>query len=164
MSDEVKDEKASDGVERRSFLKCMAWAGTGLVWAMNAGVLTSCSLLPGAKQKGVFSFVQISDSHIGFNKEPNQNVTKTFQEAVDRINALEEQPAFLIHTGDITQLSTPDQFDRCSRARRRARCITFPASMTCSRMTEKSISSDMARELRARGGKASIIKECTLSA
>jgi len=53
------------------------WSGP---W--NAGVLTSCSLLPGAKQKGVFSFVQISDSHIGFNKEPNQNVTKTFQEAI----------------------------------------------------------------------------------
>src|ERR1700746_3792171 len=95
MSDEVKNEKESNGVERRSFLKCMAWAGTGLVWVMNAGVLTSCSLLPGAKQKGVFSFVQISDSHIGFNKEPNQDVTKTFQEAVNRINALEEhQPAF----------------------------------------------------------------------
>src|ERR1700682_5001495 len=90
MSDEVKNEQESNGVERRSFLKCMAWAGTGLVWAMNAGVLTSCSLLPGAKQKGVFSFVQISDSHIGFNKEPNQDVTKTFQEAVNRINALKE--------------------------------------------------------------------------
>jgi Icc protein len=115
MSDKEKSERESNGVERRSFLKCMAWAGTGLVWAMNAGVLTSCSLLPGARQKGVFSFVQISDSHIGFNKEPNQNVTKTFQEAVDRINALEEQPAFLIHTGDITQLSTPDQFDTATQ-------------------------------------------------
>src|SRR6266566_1224360 len=115
MSDEVNKEQESNGIERRSFLKCMAWAGTGLVWAMNAGVLTSCSLLPGSKQKGVFSFVQISDSHIGFNKEPNHDVTKTFQEAVNRINSLEEQPAFLIHTGDITQLSTPDQFDTASQ-------------------------------------------------
>src|SRR6267154_990610 len=121
MSDEEKNEKESNGVERRSFLKCMAWAGTGLVWAMNAGVLTSCSLLPGAKQKGVFSFVQISDSHIGFNKEPNQDVTKTFQEAVNRINALEEQPAFLIHTGDITQLSTPDQFDTATQVLKSAK-------------------------------------------
>src|SRR6476620_1935438 len=104
MSDEAKNEKESNGVERRSFLKCMAWAGTGLVWAMNAGVLTSCSLLTGAKRKGVFSFVQISASHIGFNKEPNQDGTKTFQEAANRIESLAEQPAFIIHTGDITQL------------------------------------------------------------
>ena len=102
-------------IERRSFLKCMAWAGTGVVWVMNAGVLSSCQLLPGSNHKGVFSFVQISDSHIGFNKEPNQNVTKTFQEAIDKINALEDQPAFLIHTGDITHLSTPEQFDTASQ-------------------------------------------------
>jgi 3',5'-cyclic AMP phosphodiesterase CpdA len=67
--------------------------------------------VPGYSHKGGFSFVQISDSHIGFNKEPNQNVTKTFQEAVNKINALEDAPAFLIHTGDITHLSKPEQFD-----------------------------------------------------
>ncbi len=121
MSDEVNKEQESNGIERRSFLKCMAWAGTGLVWAMNAGVLTSCSLLPGAKQKGLFSFVQVSDSHIGFNKEPNQDVTKTLQEAVNRINALEQQPAFLIHTGDITHLSTPDQFDTATQVLKSAK-------------------------------------------
>ena len=53
MSDEVKNERESNGVERRSFLKCMAWAGTGLVWAMNAGVLTSCSLMPGDRKSVV---------------------------------------------------------------------------------------------------------------
>src|SRR6266446_10900548 len=119
MSDEITKEPESNEIERRSFLKCMAWAGTGLVWVMNAGVLTSCSLLPGAKQKGVFSFVQISDSHIGFNKEPNQDVTKTFQEAISRINALEEQPAFLIHTGDITHLSKPEEFDTATQVLKR---------------------------------------------
>jgi len=77
--------------------------------------------VPGAKPKGAFSFVQISDSHIGFNKEPNQDVTKTFQEAVNRINALEEQPAFLIHTGDITHLSTPDQFDTATQVLKSAK-------------------------------------------
>jgi hypothetical protein len=87
MSDQVNKDQESNELERRSFLKCMAWAGTGLVWVMSAGVLSSCSLLPGARRKGEFSFVQISDSHIGFNKEPNQDVTKTFQEAVNRINA-----------------------------------------------------------------------------
>ena len=89
MSDQMNKDQESDGVGRRSFLKCMAWAGTGLVWAMNAGVLTSCTLRPGARRKGKFSFVQISDSHIGFSKEPNQDVTRTFQEAVSRMWLIE---------------------------------------------------------------------------
>jgi len=114
MSDEQKKDQDNQ-LERRSFLKCMAWAGAGVVWVMNAGVLTSCQLVPGYSSKGVFSFVQISDSHIGFNKEPNQDVTKTFQEAVNKINALEDQPAFLIHTGDITHLSKPEQFDTATQ-------------------------------------------------
>ena len=94
-----------DQIERRSFLKCMAWAGTGLVWAMNGGVLSADELLAERSGKPGFSFVQISDSHIGFNRDPNHDVTKTLQEAVDKINALEEQPAFVIHTGDITHLA-----------------------------------------------------------
>jgi Icc protein len=113
MIEQKKEEEEQLG--RRGFLKCMAWAGAGVVWVMNAGVLTSCQLVPGAKRKGVFSFVQISDSHIGFNKEPNQDVSKTLQEAVNKINALEDQPAFLIHTGDITHLAKPEQFDTASQ-------------------------------------------------
>ena len=116
MSDEVKQ----DQIERRSFLKCMAWAGTGLVWAMNGGVLSSHELLAGSKKAG-FSFVQISDSHIGFNKDPNHEVTKTLQEAVDKINALEERPAFVIHTGDITHLATAEQFDTAAQILKGAR-------------------------------------------
>jgi len=100
--------------DRRNFLKCMAWAGTGLVWAMNGGVLSS-ELLAAPKKKAGFSFVQISDSHIGFNKDPNHDVTKTLQEAVDKINALEERPAFVIHTGDITHLATAEQFDTAAQ-------------------------------------------------
>src|SRR5689334_15340361 len=110
MSDEANEMK------RRSFLKCMAWAGTGLVWAMNGGVLSASELLAGSKRKAAgFSFVQISDSHIGFNKDPNHDVTKTFQEAVDKINELEEQPAFVIHTGDITHLAEAAQFDTAAQ-------------------------------------------------
>ena len=92
-------------------------------------------LLAAPKKKTGFSFVQISDSHIGFNKDPNHDVTKTLQEAVDKINALEERPAFVIHTGDITHLATAEQFDTAAqimksvRARSgllcagRARCV-----------------------------------------
>jgi 3',5'-cyclic AMP phosphodiesterase CpdA len=99
----------------------MAWAGTGLVWAMNGGVLSSHELLAGPKRKTGFSFVQISDSHIGFNRDPNHDVTKTLQEAVDKINALEEQPAFVIHTGDITHLASAEQFDTAAQVMKSAR-------------------------------------------
>ena len=118
MSDELKQ----DQIKRRSFLKCMVWGGTGLVWAMNSGVLSANELLTESKRKAAgFSFVQISDSHIGFNKDPNHDVTKTLQEAVDKINALEEQPAFVIHTGDITHLAEAAQFDTAAQILKSAR-------------------------------------------
>jgi 3',5'-cyclic AMP phosphodiesterase CpdA len=110
-----------DPIGRRNFLKCMAWAGTGVVWTMNAGLLSSSALDSGAKRKGSFTFAQISDSHIGFNKDPNHEVTKTFQEAVDKINALEQQPAFVIHTGDISHLSRPEEFDTAAQILKGAR-------------------------------------------
>src|SRR5258708_26792763 len=118
MSKKTNDHRESNEIERRSFLKCMAWAGTGLVWVMNAGVLTSCDLTSKSSNQageGEFSFAQISDSHIGFDKEPNQDVTATFRQGIDRINALKQQPAFLLHTGDITHLSTPEQFDTAAQ-------------------------------------------------
>lgn len=105
----------SDNLGRRSFLKCMAWAGTGIVWAMNGGVLSSSELVLGAKRKPGFNFVQISDSHIGFNKDPNHDVTRTLQEAVDKVNALADEPAFVIHTGDITHLSRAEEFDTAAQ-------------------------------------------------
>ena len=109
-------------IKRRSFLKCMAWGGTGLVWAMNSGVLSASELLTEPKRKAAgFSFVQISDSHIGFNKDPNHDVSKTLQEAVDKINTLEEQPAFVIHTGDITHLAEAAQFDTAAQILKSAR-------------------------------------------
>ena len=111
----------SDKIERRNFLKCMAWAGTGIVWVMNGGVLGSSELVLGAKRTPGFNFVQISDSHIGFNKDPNHDVTKTFQEAVDKINALPEPPAFVIHTGDITHLSRAEEFDTAAQVLKSAR-------------------------------------------
>ena len=102
-----------DGVDRRGFLKCMAWAGTGALCVMQGGVLTSYSLGETAKKKmnGELSFVQLSDSHMGFNKPANPDVTATLQVALDRIKALHTQPEFLIHTGDVTHLAKPEQFD-----------------------------------------------------
>jgi len=103
----------SDGIDRRGFLKCMAWAGTGLVWSLAGGVPVSRafgSSMHQQKQED-FTFVQISDSHIGFNKPANADVTRTLQTAVDKILAIPRPPDFMIHTGDLTHSSKPAEFD-----------------------------------------------------
>jgi 3',5'-cyclic-AMP phosphodiesterase len=114
-------QPANDGIDRRNFLSCMAWAGTGLLWTMAGGVPTSKLF---AATRGIaggqemhtkagagFSFVQISDSHIGFNKAANQDVTGTLKLALDKINALPATPDLLLHTGDISHSSKPAEFD-----------------------------------------------------
>jgi len=102
-----------DGIDRRGFLKCMAWAGTGALCVVQGGVLQSFALNSQvAKQaKGQLSFVQISDSHMGFNKPANPDVVATLKAAVDKINALPAAPEFMLHTGDISHLSKPSEFD-----------------------------------------------------
>ena len=113
----------NDGVDRRGFLKCMAWAGTGLVWTLTGGVPVSRVFAKGAKKSamgGDFTFVQISDSHIGFDKPANPDVTATLQVAIDKINALPERPDFMIHTGHLSHLSKPSEFDTLDQALRGA--------------------------------------------
>lgn len=110
---------ANDGIDRRGFLSCMAWAGTGLLWTMAGGVPTSRLFAAAARGTETvkahggsgFSFVQISDSHIGFNKAANQDVTATLQLALDKINSLPLTPDLLLHTGDITHSSKPAEFE-----------------------------------------------------
>jgi len=111
--DVIRHDHNRDGIDRRGFLKCMAWAGAGAFCVMQGGVLRSYALgSQGARQaKGEISFVQISDSHMGFNKAANPDVAATLQAAIDKINALPQGPAFLLHTGDITHLSKPGEFD-----------------------------------------------------
>jgi 3',5'-cyclic AMP phosphodiesterase CpdA len=113
--DQKMQDLNSDGVDRRGFLKCMAWAGTGLVWTMSGGIPVSRAFAKGVHdgggKGGDFSFVQISDSHMGFNKPANPDVVATLRAAVDKINGLPNQPEFLLHTGDISHLSRPEQFD-----------------------------------------------------
>jgi hypothetical protein len=102
---------------RRGFLKCMAWAGTGALFAFNGGIGSSMGLdaalaapvRPGATQP--FTFVQLSDSHIGFNKPPNADARATFREAIAKVRGLPVQPDFIIHTGDVSQLSRDEEFD-----------------------------------------------------
>src|SRR6202166_3566910 len=119
LIDQNLQDLNNDGVDRRGFLKCMAWAGTGLVWTMSGGVPVSRAFArSGGKgsdtdaMKGAdFRFVQISDSHIRFNKPANPDVTATLQTAINKINAMPHTPDFIIHTGDLSQLSKPSEFD-----------------------------------------------------
>ncbi len=131
MADNKKDiidqklqDLNNDGVDRRGFLKCMAWAGTGLVWTLSGGVPVSRVFAKGAKKdagmSGDFTFVQISDSHIGFDKPANPDVTATLQVAIDKINALPKRPDFMIHTGDLSHLSKPSEFDTLDQSLRGA--------------------------------------------
>jgi 3',5'-cyclic-AMP phosphodiesterase len=112
--DQKLQDLNNDGIDRRGFLKCMAWAGTGLVWTMSGGIPVSRAFAKNSGKNsgaGDFSFVQISDSHIGFNKPANPDVTATLQVAINKINALPQKPDFIIHTGDLSQLSKPSEFD-----------------------------------------------------
>jgi 3',5'-cyclic-AMP phosphodiesterase len=104
---------SADGIDRRGFLKCMAWAGTGVIWTFAGGVPTSRVFgepIRGNRQSD-FTFVQISDSHIGFNKPANTDVTGTLQKALAKIEAAQRNPDFLIHTGDLTHSSKAAEFD-----------------------------------------------------
>lgn len=105
-------------IDRRNFLTCMAWVGTGAIWTLSGGVLNGSPL--GQMNHGAVNatadgsglrFVQISDSHIGFDKPANTDVTATLREVVAKIKAAPEQPSFVLHTGDLTHLSKPSEFD-----------------------------------------------------
>jgi 3',5'-cyclic-AMP phosphodiesterase len=101
---------------RRELLTCAAaWAGVGVVWSLSSGILSSRALAAGrtggAAATGGLHFVQISDTHIGFDKEANPDTLATAREAIARINALDPAPAFLIHTGDLTHAQKPGAFD-----------------------------------------------------
>ena len=105
-----------DRIDRRGFLECMAWAGTGLLWTAAGGVLSSRMISPaGAAEAnaapGTFSFVQISDTHVGFKGQANGDAAATLRQVVDRINALPTAPAFVLHTGDQTHAQKAGAFD-----------------------------------------------------
>ena len=106
-----------DGVSRRKVLECMTWAGTGVLWTISGGVPHSLGIMGEAQAQGSKSltFLQLSDSHVGFDKPANPNALGTLEEAIVKVNALAIKPAFAIHTGDISHLSTAQQFDDADR-------------------------------------------------
>ena len=159
-----QEKIGSDGIDRRKFLSCMAWVGTGLVWTMTGGVPTSKLFAAatggaakgtahgkGAEKAAGFSFVQISDSHIGFNKAANQDVTGTLKLALDKINGLPATPDLLIHTGDISHSSKPGEFDTAQQLIQgvKAGGIFYVPG-------EHDIATDDGAQYRARFGKGSL--------
>jgi len=108
-----------DGINRRHALECMIWAGTGVLWTVSGGVPKSLNLLgdaQAAEQSAAgLTFLQISDSHVGFDKAANPNALATLQEAIDKVGAMPQRPAFMIHTGDITHLSRAAEFDNADQ-------------------------------------------------
>ena len=129
----ISFDENDDGIDRAGFLKCMAWAGTGLFCLMSGGVLKSYGMsqiidrATGGIKKGVnlpkgdFSFVQISDSHIGFNKPANPDVLGTLQAAISKINAMPVEPSFILHTGDLSHLAQADEFDTLDQSLKSAK-------------------------------------------
>jgi 3',5'-cyclic AMP phosphodiesterase CpdA len=104
-------------LSRRNALKCMAYGGAGTLFVLSGGVFTPINLAQAAEDKtataklGKPLFVQISDTHIGFAKDANPDVNGTLNQSIDLVNGMREQPALIIHTGDITHLSKAAEFD-----------------------------------------------------
>mgnify|MGYP000878042172 FL=1 len=111
-------DEHDNGMTRRHALECMIWAGTGVLWTVSGGIPKSLSLLDSAQAAEAaqgFTFLQISDSHIGFDKAANPHAIDTLKEAMGKIIALPAKPSFMIHTGDITHLSKAEQFDNADK-------------------------------------------------
>lgn len=116
-------------MKRQDFLEHVGWTGAGIAFSMSAeGLMIGRALGDPLAGAGKTLFVQISDSHIGFHQPANPDVVGTFQQAVSAINALPEQPRFVVHTGDVTHLSKPDQFDTARQilGTLRARSVVLP--------------------------------------
>jgi 3',5'-cyclic AMP phosphodiesterase CpdA len=111
-------EDRGQGLGRREVLECMVWAGSGVLWTVSGGVPHSVGLIGDAlaAEPTGFTFLQMSDSHIGFDKAANPDALGTLREAIAIVKAMPVKPSFIIHTGDITHLSKPAQFDNADKA------------------------------------------------
>ncbi len=120
------ESSQSRGASRRGVLECMVWAGAGVLWTVSGGVPRSSLLgsaqaaTPGAAAPHGLSFVQISDSHIGFKNLPNADTSGTLSEAVHLVNQQKGTAAFMLHTGDVSHLSKPEQFDAAEQINKEA--------------------------------------------
>jgi 3',5'-cyclic-AMP phosphodiesterase len=103
-----------DRMNRRGFLECAAWTGAAVMWTMTGGLARSRVVSAAAAadmDAGTFSFVQISDTHVGFKGQANPDAAITLQQVIDRVNAQPTRPAFVLHTGDQTHGQKAGAFD-----------------------------------------------------
>jgi 3',5'-cyclic AMP phosphodiesterase CpdA len=117
------DRVNGQSVSRRRVLECMTWAGTGVLWTIAGGVPHSLGIVGEASAQAAtgLTFLQISDSHVGFDKPANPDAGSTLEEAINKIKTLSAKPAFMLHTGDISHLSKPAEFDDADRIISQAR-------------------------------------------
>lgn len=108
-------KEESTQLNRRQTLECMAWGGLGVLWTVSGGIPRSQLIGAAKAEESGFSFVQISDSHIGFEKPANPDARITLRQAIEKMAALQNKPAFMIHTGDITHAAKPQEFDDASQ-------------------------------------------------
>ena len=137
---------------RRRALQCLAFGGAGTLFTLSGGILTPVALAQDAMKKasGVPLFLQISDTHIGFNKDANPDVAGTLKQTIELVNAMPMRPALTIHTGDITHLSRAAEFDTANQLLmdlRAGELHTVPG--------EHDVTDGMGTEYFARFGKAS---------
>ncbi len=104
-------------LDRRGALECMLWAGTGVLWSLAGGIPRSMSIAQAATldTPSGLTFLQMSDSHVGFDKPANPDALGTLREAVDLIKAMPTRPSFYLHTGDISHLSRDSEFDNADQ-------------------------------------------------
>jgi 3',5'-cyclic AMP phosphodiesterase CpdA len=123
MTSDHDSSSNSANLSRRKVLECMTWAGTGVLWTVTGGIPHSLGLVGEAKAQtaSAFTFLQISDSHVGFDRPANPNTMATLEEAINKIKAMPQKPAFIIHTGDITHLSKVAEFDNAEKLISQAR-------------------------------------------
>ena len=167
MSDHDHDDE-DNGVSRRRVLECMTWAGTGVLWTISGGVPRSLGLVGSAQaaEAGGLTFLQISDSHVGFDKPANPNALGTLEEAIGKIKTMPVKPSFMIHTGDITHLSKVGEFDDAERiiSQRGSTCITYPASTTSSTKRSSSTRERYGTRTKGSGWSSFMPTACTSSA
>jgi 3',5'-cyclic AMP phosphodiesterase CpdA len=138
-------------IDRRRFMQCLAWAGTGLVWSAHAGRLSSATLAEAAPAGSDFTFAQISDTHVGFAGDANRNAAGTLADSIAALNALPTPPAFVIHTGDLTHGQKAGAFDTLAetlKAVRTERIVYVPG--------EHDVFLDGGKEYLARYGRGTL--------
>jgi len=99
-------------MQRRDFLSLTALGGGAVFASGLAGCASRAKGMAGADAD--FYFVQLSDSHWGFQGPANPDAAVTLRKTVATVNALQTPPEFIIFTGDLTH-TTDDPVERRRR-------------------------------------------------